>query len=154
RPRGTSSQTEQKQNGWQKNKAKTRCCFPHAVVSKNTLRFFACTAGPSVLVCTPSLLSSVRLDGLLNLLLDGLQVEARALLHRREFDGRLSELPDLLLRELEAPELVGKPVVVGQRPLIAVGQARPLEGIEPDIGEDGPIDLDRAAQPAARLVGE
>src|SRR3954451_20560825 len=32
----------------------------------------------------PPLPSGVRLDGLLDLLLDGLQVEARALLHRRE----------------------------------------------------------------------
>src|SRR6476469_3123031 len=101
-----------------------------------------------------TLFSCVRLDGLLDLLLDGFQVEARALLHRREFDGRLSELPDLLLRKLEAPELEGKPVVVGQRPLVAVWQPRPLERIEPEIGEDRPIDLDRAAQPAAGLVGE
>jgi len=36
-----------------------------------------------------SLLSSLRLYGLLDLLLDGFQVEARTLLHRRKLDRRL-----------------------------------------------------------------
>src|SRR5262245_1736806 len=59
-----------------------------------------------------SLLSSLRLDGLLNLLLDGLQVEACTLLHGRELDRGLGDLCHLLLHELEAPELVDEPVVI------------------------------------------
>jgi hypothetical protein len=57
----------------------------------------------------------------------------------------LSELCHLLLRELEAPELVGKPVMICQRSFIAVGQTRALEWIKADVGQDRPVDLDRAA---------
>src|SRR5262245_59429628 len=59
--------------------------------------------------------AGVRLHGLLDLLLDGFQVEARALLHRRELDRGLSELPHLLLHQHEAPELVDKVVVERER---------------------------------------
>ena len=67
------------------------------------------------------LLASMRLDGLLDLLLDGFQVEACALLHWWKLDRGLGEVANLLLHELEPPELVGKPVVEGQRSLVAIG---------------------------------
>src|SRR6185437_13571499 len=92
-----------------------------------------------------TLLASVRLHGLLDLLLDGFEVEARTLLHRRKLDRRLGELADLLLHELEPPELEDKPVVVCQRSLIAAWQAGAFERIKPNVGEDWPIDLDRAS---------
>src|SRR6185437_12753374 len=76
------------------------------------------------------LLASVRLHGLLDLLLDGFQVEARTFLHRWKLDRSLGELAHLLLHELESPELVSKPVIECQRPLVAVGQVRAFEGIK------------------------
>src|SRR5262245_44916712 len=102
----------------------------------------------------PVLFASVRLHGFLDLLLDGFQVEACALLHWWKLYRGLGELANLLLYELEPPELESEPVIERQRPLIAVGQVRAFEGIEADIGKDRPINLDRAAQPAARLIGE
>src|SRR5262245_22814824 len=83
-----------------------------------------------------------RRYGLLDFRLDGFQVEARALLHRRKLDRSLGELADFLLHELEPPELVSKPVIECQRPLIPVGQVRAFERIEADVGEDWPIKLD------------
>src|SRR5262245_40329308 len=53
-------------------------------------------------------------QSLVDLRLDGCQVEAGTLLHRREVDRGLGELGHFLLHEHEAPELVGKPVVVGE----------------------------------------
>src|SRR5262249_43562947 len=55
------------------------------------------------------LFSSLRLDCLLDLLLDGLQVEARALLHRRELDRGLGEFVHLLLHQHQAPRPLGEP---------------------------------------------
>jgi hypothetical protein len=43
-----------------------------------------------------------------------LEIEARALLHRRELDEALGCLPNLLLYEDEAPELVQEPVVISE----------------------------------------
>ena len=54
----------------------------------------------------------------------------------------MCELPDLLLHELESPELVSRPVIESQQPLIAIGQVRAFEGIEAEIGEDRSIYLD------------
>src|SRR5438552_4174746 len=65
------------------------------------------------------------LDGLLNLLLHGIEVEARTLLHRRELDRGLGQLRHLLLDMDKAPELVDEPIVVVQ----GAGQPRALEGI-------------------------
>ena len=59
------------------------------------------------------LLRGVRLYRPLDLCLHSLEIEARALLHWRELDGSLSNLRDLLLDELEPPELVREPVVEG-----------------------------------------
>src|SRR5215470_2667673 len=61
---------------------------------------------------------------LIQLLLQGLEVEARALLHRRVVDESLRVPADFLLHEHEAPELVDVPVVVGER----AGHTRALEG--------------------------
>ena len=61
---------------------------------------------------------------------------------------------DLLLHELETPELVDKPVVESERAPYRRWAARALERIEPEVGEDRPIDLDRAAEPTAGLIGE
>ncbi len=44
----------------------------------------------------------MRLNGFLDLPLDGFEVEAGALLHRRKLDCSLGELADFLLNELEA----------------------------------------------------
>src|SRR5262245_11437601 len=90
-----------------------------------------------------TLLAGTRLDGFLDLGFDGFQIEACALLHRWKLDRSLRELSHFLLYKLEAPELVGKPVVECQRPLVAVGQTRALERIETEIGEDRPVNLDR-----------
>src|SRR5262249_29047696 len=46
------------------------------------------------------------------------QVEARSLLHRREFDKGMRRLGDLLLNECEPPELECEPVVIGNRPVV------------------------------------
>ena len=61
-----------------------------------------------------------RLGSFEDLLLDGLQVEAGPLLHRRELDERLAEPGDFLLDVNESPELVGVPIVEIDRS----GQAR------------------------------
>src|SRR5262249_28328426 len=102
-----------------------------------------------------SLLSSLRLDGLLNLLLDGLQIEACTLLHGRKLDRGLGDFRHLLLHELEAPELVDEPVVIADRPaILAVEHARSLERVQTKIDQDRPVHLERGAEPATRLIGE
>src|SRR5262245_30020486 len=93
--------------------------------------------------------------GLLDLLLHRLQIEARALLHRRKLDRSLGDLRDFILHELEAPELIDEPVVVADRSaILAVVHAGPLERVETKIDQDWPVHLDRGAKPAARLIGE
>src|SRR5271157_1358225 len=84
------------------------------------------------------------------LFLHGLKVECRALLHGREFDEARTELRDLLLYQYEPPELVDVPVEEAER----ARQTRTLERVQPDVGQDRPVDLDRAANPAVRLIDE
>jgi IS5 family transposase len=60
------------------------------------------------------LVTRMPLHGRVNLRLDGFQIEARALLHRREVEGSLGKLCHPLLHEYKSPELVGEPVVEGQ----------------------------------------
>src|SRR5262245_59324921 len=84
------------------------------------------------------------------LLLQPFEVEARALLHRRELDKGLRRLGGLLLSGDEAPELQGVPIRVEERS----SDARTFEGVETQVDEDRPIDLDRAAKPAVRLIDE
>src|SRR5262249_57456921 len=94
--------------------------------------------------------------GRLDLRLHGLEVEARALLHRRKFDRGLRQLLDLLLDEHEAPELVLEPVEVLLRAFLraAVGPARALERVEAQVGQEWHIDLGLLAQPAVGLADE
>ncbi len=91
---------------------------------------------------------------LLDLSFHGLEVEARARLHRRELDRRLRDLRHFLLHELEAPELVKEPVVVRDRPVGPARHAGALVRVEAKVGQDRPVDFDRSAQPALRLIGE
>src|SRR5262245_24990400 len=66
--------------------------------------------------------------------LECVEVEARALLHRRELEERLRRLVNLLLDVGEAPELEHKPVVVRDRPVVpAVVHARALERIKTEV---------------------
>ena len=96
-----------------------------------------------------------RSDGFVDLRLDGGHIEAGAALHRREVDQRLRRLPHDLLHEHETPELVGEPVVIGDRAIVlAVEHASAFVRIEAQIGQDRPVDLHRRAKPAAGLVGE
>src|SRR4051812_31636194 len=66
--------------------------------------------------CSParkfiSLLTHRRAGGL-DLRFHGIEVEARALLHRGELDGSLRQLCDLLLDKHKTPELVLEPTEV------------------------------------------
>src|SRR5206468_690492 len=84
----------------------------------------------------------------------GIEVKARALLHRREFDRSLRQLLNLLLNEHEAPEFVFEPVEVllrsGLSPI--VGPARALKGIEAQVDQVRYVNLGFFTQPAPRLV--
>lgn len=96
-------------------------------------------------VLVPPLFGVCR-DCLLDLHLDGLQVEAGTLLHRRILNRRLGNPANFLLYKLEAPELKGKPVVECQRTVGTVGKAHAFKWIKANIGQDRPIDLDRATK--------
>src|SRR5215468_182869 len=86
---------------------------------------------------------------------EGFEVEARPLLHRRELEEGLRGLGDLLLGVDEAPELVGEPVVVSDRPVVlAVVHAGPLERIEAEIDQDRPVHPHCRAQPSGGLIGK
>src|SRR5215470_12714147 len=87
-------------------------------------------------------------DFLLQFLLERFEIEARALLHRREIEEGLRCLCHLVLDEDEAPKLVGVPIVERQRS----GETRALERIEAQVDEGRPVRLYRAAEPAARLI--
>src|SRR5262245_11160305 len=90
------------------------------------------------------------LGGLLDLCLHGLEVEARAFLHRRELDGGPGKLRHLLLDIDEAPELVLEPLEILDRS----GESGALEGVEPQVHQDRHVWLDGAAEPAVRLIDE
>ena len=96
-----------------------------------------------------------RGDGLFDLCLHGFEVEARALLRGRKVDRRLAELRRFLLHEHATPEFVHVPVDVRDRAGLRVHrQAGALVRVEPEVGHDRPIDLDRVAEPPRRLIGE
>src|SRR5215208_6705966 len=86
----------------------------------------------------------------------GIEVEARAPLHRRELDRSHGQLLHLLLDKNEAPEFVLEPREVILRPGFGpiVGPARALEWIEAKVGQIGHVSLGLVAQPAAGLVDE
>ena len=96
------------------------------------------------------LLAVLRGHCLFNLLFHCCEIEAPAFLHRREFNRSLGEFGDFLLHEDEPPELEGPPVFREQR----LVESRALEGVEPDVDEDGKIDLDGIAEPTGRLISE
>src|SRR4029077_10623777 len=93
-------------------------------------------------------------DSLLDLCLDGLEVEALAFLDRRVLDARRGPSGNLLLHKLEAPELEDKPVVERQRTVGTVRKVHAFERIKTNISQDWPINLDRATEPTTRLIGE
>src|SRR3954452_812973 len=97
-----------------------------------------------------------RGSGGLDLRLHGVEVEARALLHRRKLDRRHGELLHLLLHEDEAPELVLEPLEILLRAGLGavLRPARALEGIEAKVGQIGDVDLGLVAEPATGLVDE
>src|SRR5581483_5159855 len=70
-------------------------------------------------------------DPFRHLRFDGVEIEARALLHRRVLDESLELLGDYLLDEYEPPELVLEPIEVLLRAFLrsAVRPARALERI-------------------------
>src|SRR6267143_4261054 len=84
----------------------------------------------------------------------GVEVEARALLHRRKLDRRHGQFLDLLLDEHETPEFVFEPVKVllCSEPGPAIGPARALERIEAQVDQIGHVRLGFITQPASWLV--
>ena len=101
------------------------------------------------------LLGQCRPGGL-DLRLHRIEVEARALLHGRELDGRHRQLRDLLLHEHEAPELVLEPIEVLLRTVLGAvsGPARALERIETQVDQVWHVRVGLLTQPPAGLVDE
>src|SRR3954451_24921094 len=87
---------------------------------------------------------------------DSLEVEARALLHRRILKEGLERLAHYLLDEHETPELVLEPIEILLCAFFGavVGPAGPLERIQPQVSNVGDVDLGFFAQPAVGLVNE
>ena len=89
--------------------------------------------------------------------LHGIEVEARALLHRRELDRGQGQLLDLLLDEHEAPEFVFEPIEVLLRPVLwsrSSGQPGALERIEAEVVQRmGQVGFDLPAAPAIAGAG-
>src|SRR5262249_5321326 len=97
-----------------------------------------------------------RLSCRLDLRFHGIEVEARALLHRRILDGRVGQLHDLFLHEHEPPELVLEPLEVRLRPGLGavVGPARALERIETQVSDVRYVRLGLLTEPAGWLIDE
>src|SRR5215510_11227901 len=89
-------------------------------------------------------------DGLHDLLLDSVQVERSGFLNRRELDECFAELRHLLLDEDEAPEFVLEPLSLLQ----GLPHTRSLQRVQAEVSQDRPVNLDRAAEPALRLINE
>src|ERR1035438_5023856 len=88
---------------------------------------------------------------------DGVEVEARASLHRRVLEEGLEFLTHYLLNEHETPELIHEPITeVKLRTLFrpVVGYARALEGIDPQVGDVRHVRMGFLTNPAGRLVDE
>src|SRR5438477_8973962 len=92
--------------------------------------------------------------GSLDFRLHGLEVEARALLHGWELDGRHSQFLYLLLNKHKAPEFVLEPLKVFLRPRSSLIKrpSRALERVQSQVGQEGHIYLGLGAEPATRLV--
>src|SRR5215218_7332084 len=93
-------------------------------------------AGRSLTNISCSLFAHCR-PGCLDFRFHGIEVEARAPLHRRELDRCHGQLLYLLLDKHEAPEFIFEPLEVLLRPGFgpAVGPARALERVEAQIGQ-------------------
>src|SRR5262245_23766696 len=89
-------------------------------------------------------------DGLNDLLSYSIQVERSGFLNGRELDESLAELRHLLLDEDEAPEFILEPLSL----LHGLPQSRSLQRVQAEVSQDRPVNLDRAAQPALRLINE
>ena len=88
--------------------------------------------------------------------LHGIEVEARALLHRRELDRGHGQLLHLLLDKHEAPEFVLEPVEVLLRADLVPLSGQPVRsnGSRRRLTRIGHVRLGFFAQPAAGLVDE
>jgi hypothetical protein len=96
------------------------------------------------------LLALVCFDGCLDLRFHGIEVEARALLHRRELDCSHGDLRHLLLGNDEPPELLLEPLEFfqGSRETCA------LQRIQTQVHENRHVVMNGAAKPAIGLVNE
>src|ERR1700732_51268 len=109
----------------------------------------------SVALPTPTVTLGIELFWRgLDLLLHCLHVEACTFLHRREFDEGLGIFADLLLDVDEPPELVHEEIIIRERASCRSRHSEPLEWVEPEIGNDRPINFHRAAEPTAGLIDE
>src|ERR1700710_118788 len=97
-----------------------------------------------------------RGPGRLDLRLHPFEVEARALLHRRELDRGHGQLLDLLLDQNETPEFVLVPFPVLQRSTFGAifRPTRAFERVETKIDDRRHFRLDLVAEPTAGLVDE
>ena len=104
----------------------------------------------------PLLAASASCHPFRHLRLDGVKIEARAPLHRREIEEGLELLADHLLDEHEAPELELEPIEVLLRAVFRpVGRpARALERIQAQVGDVRHVRVGLFAQPAGGLVDE
>src|ERR1700730_4528297 len=86
----------------------------------------------------------------------GTEVEARALLHWREFNRGHGQLLDLLLDKHETPEIVIErvEVLLGSVFGPAIGPAGALKRIETKVDQEGYVRLGLVAYPAAGLIDE
>src|ERR1700704_2867236 len=115
----------------------------------------AATAEPPALTIIKYLFAHRR-PGRLDFRLHGIEVEARALLHRRELDPSQAQLLHRLLDKYEAPEFVLEPSEVILRPILGpvAGPAGALERIEAKVGDVGHVGFGFVAEPTARLIDE
>ncbi len=101
------------------------------------------TQGGAPAVLKVRLFPLVLLENLIDLGLDGLQVEGRRGLHRRKLDGRRRQLPHVLLHHHETPEFPGIEVVDVSATEIVQGFAAdsrsPLEGILAEVDDGGHV---------------
>ncbi|MBR0741339.1 hypothetical protein JQ581_30855 [Bradyrhizobium liaoningense] len=88
--------------------------------------------------------------------LHGIEVEARALLHRRKRYRGHGQLLDLLLNEHEAPEFILGPIEILLRAIsgAVIGPARSLERIKAKVGQIGHVNRGFFTKPSAGLVDE
>ena len=151
------------------------CHHPGLIMHRSRRSPLTCPAAPSgraaiaaaVIPCAKSparltlrmllgrLLADCRL-GCRDFRLHGIEVEARALLHRRELDRRHGQLRHLLLDKHEAPEFVLEPVEVLLRPSLVPLSGQPVrsKGSRRRLVRYGHVGLGLVAEPAAGLVDE